>query len=157
MSGPNAEGTGSIPGREAKIPRASLKNQNRNNRSNIVTSSIKTLKLAHIKKNFFFKKQARARGGLAPLRLPSTQIDSLPCEPTMISVLFPEFSGRTHLWFWRKRHGPVSHGMPSPARDPKPVPTLINLPVPHSVWTRSKRLHNDPVMASRCLENGSLL
>ena len=55
MSGPNAEGTGSIPGREAKIPRASLKNQNRNNRSNIVTSSIKTLKLAHIKKNFFLK------------------------------------------------------------------------------------------------------
>ena len=39
-------------GKEAKIPRASPpKYQNINNKSNIVTSSIKTLKMVHIKKS----------------------------------------------------------------------------------------------------------
>ena len=42
----NAGGEGSIPGRGAKIPRASPPK----NRSNIVTNSIKTLKMVHIKK-----------------------------------------------------------------------------------------------------------
>ena len=45
---------GSIPGREAKIPHTSVsKNQNikkKKKRSNIVTDSIKTLKMVHIKK-----------------------------------------------------------------------------------------------------------
>ena len=46
----NVEGMGSIPGGGAKIPHASQpKNQNR---SNVVTNSIKTLKMVHIKKIF---------------------------------------------------------------------------------------------------------
>ena len=55
----NAEGMGSIPGQGAKIPYASQpKNQNINNRSSTVTSSIKTLKLVHIKtKNLKTNKQ----------------------------------------------------------------------------------------------------
>ena len=49
----NAGGVGSIPCWRAKIPHASgPKKENINNRSNIVTSSIKTLKMAHIKKVF---------------------------------------------------------------------------------------------------------
>ena len=45
----SAEGTGLIPGREAKISHASQpKIQNINNRSNIVINSIKTLKMGHI-------------------------------------------------------------------------------------------------------------
>ena len=41
----------SIPGQGTKIPHASwLKNPNVDNRSNIVTESIKTLKMVHIKK-----------------------------------------------------------------------------------------------------------
>ena len=44
----------SIPGQGTKIPHASwLKNPNIDNRSNIVTESIKTLKMVHIKKLFF--------------------------------------------------------------------------------------------------------
>ena len=53
----HAEGAGLIPGQGAKIPRASRpESQNINNRSNsnIVTESIKTLKMIHIK--FFFKR-----------------------------------------------------------------------------------------------------
>ena len=47
-----AEGAGSIPGWEAKIPHAVWpKNQNINNGSNILTNSLKTLKMVHIKKN----------------------------------------------------------------------------------------------------------
>ena len=43
----------SIPGQGTKIPHASwLKNPNVDNRSNIVTESIKTLKMVHIKKTF---------------------------------------------------------------------------------------------------------
>ena len=43
----------SIPGQGTKIPHVSwLKTQNINNRSNIVTDSIKTLKRVHIKKTF---------------------------------------------------------------------------------------------------------
>ena len=46
-----AGGAGSIPGRGTKMPHASQpKNQNLKNRSNIVTNSIKTLKMVHIKK-----------------------------------------------------------------------------------------------------------
>ena len=53
----NAGGAGSIPSREAKIPHASrLKNQNIK-RSNSVTNSIKTLKMVHIKKDFFLNPQ----------------------------------------------------------------------------------------------------
>ena len=47
----NAGGVGSIPGQGAKIPHVSWsKNQSIKNRSNIVTNSIKTLKMVHIKK-----------------------------------------------------------------------------------------------------------
>ena len=54
----NAEGTGSIPGQRAKIPYVSWpKTQNRNNRSNIVTSLRKTLKMVHIKKKKSLKIQ----------------------------------------------------------------------------------------------------
>ena len=46
----NAGDAGLIPGRGAQIPHASQpKNQNVSNRSNIVTNSIKTLKMVHIK------------------------------------------------------------------------------------------------------------
>ena len=50
----NAGGEGSIPGQETKIPHAS-RPKNPKHRSNTVTNSIKTLKMVHIKKNFFFK------------------------------------------------------------------------------------------------------
>lgn len=51
----NAGGAGSIPSWEAKIPHASrLRNQNIK-WSNSVTDSMKTLKMVHIKKEFFFK------------------------------------------------------------------------------------------------------
>ena len=43
----NARGAGSIPGRRAKIPLPRNQNINRNN---IITKSIKTLKMVHIKK-----------------------------------------------------------------------------------------------------------
>lgn len=47
----SAEGTSLIPGGEAKISHASQpKIQNINNRNNIVTHSIKTLKLVHLRK-----------------------------------------------------------------------------------------------------------
>ena len=47
----NAGDVGLIPGGGAKIPHAlGLKNQNMNNRSKIVTNSIKTLQMVHIKK-----------------------------------------------------------------------------------------------------------
>ena len=52
-----AGGTGLIPGRAAKSPLASqLKNQNINNRSNIVTNSMKTFKMVH-NKNIYIKKE----------------------------------------------------------------------------------------------------
>ena len=54
----NAEGTGSIPGREAKIPHALGPKTKTENRSNIVTNSIKTLKIVHIKKKKKNKKNA---------------------------------------------------------------------------------------------------
>ena len=47
----NTGGEGLIPGQGAKIPHASWpKNQNIKNRSNVVTNSISTLKMVHIKK-----------------------------------------------------------------------------------------------------------
>ena len=45
-----AKGVGSIPGQGAKISHASGPKNQDVNRSNIVTNSIKTLKMAHIKK-----------------------------------------------------------------------------------------------------------
>ena len=52
----NAGGAGSIPGQGAKITYASgPKNQNIKERSSIVTNSIKTLKMVHIKKKIFKK------------------------------------------------------------------------------------------------------
>ena len=50
---PNVEGTGSIPGQGAKIPHA-LRPKNQNI-SSIVTNSIKTLKMVHIKKKKVLK------------------------------------------------------------------------------------------------------
>ena len=47
----NAGDKGSVPGGAARIPHAlwpKKKNQNMNNRNNIVTNSIKTLKMVHI-------------------------------------------------------------------------------------------------------------
>ena len=50
-------GVGLIPGQGAMIPHATWsKNQNRNNRSNIVTNSVKTLKMIHINTNLKKKK-----------------------------------------------------------------------------------------------------
>ena len=47
----NAGGAGSIPGRGAKISHASWpKKPNHKNKNNIVTNSIKTLKMVHIKR-----------------------------------------------------------------------------------------------------------
>ena len=58
----NAEGAGSIPGRGAKIPYALRpKNENIKNRSDIVTNSIKTLRMGHIE-NSFKKEDGRDKG-----------------------------------------------------------------------------------------------
>ena len=46
----NAGDVGSIPGGEAKIPHASWPKNQTQNRNNIVTDWIKTLKMVHIKK-----------------------------------------------------------------------------------------------------------
>ena len=51
ISRSSAGGAGLIPGQGTKIPHASWsKYQNRNNRSNTVTNSLKTFKLVHVKK-----------------------------------------------------------------------------------------------------------
>ena len=56
----NAEGVGSIPGQGAKIPHASRpKTPKRENRSNIVTNSKKTLKMVHIKKKKILKEKKK--------------------------------------------------------------------------------------------------
>ena len=57
-SSSNAGDVSSSPAGGAKILHASWsKHQHiKNNRSNMVTNSIKTLKMVHIKKNFIFKK-----------------------------------------------------------------------------------------------------
>ena len=53
-----------IPGQEAKIPHASweknknIKKKKKKERNNIVTNSIKILKIVYIKKEFFFKPTA---------------------------------------------------------------------------------------------------
>ena len=50
---------GSIPGREAKIPHTSVSKTKtlKKKRSNIVTDSIKTLKMVHIKKKKSLEKE----------------------------------------------------------------------------------------------------
>ena len=56
---------GSIPGQGAKIPHGSSpKNQDINIRSHIVTSSIKALKMVHIKKKKILKNKDLQRVGL---------------------------------------------------------------------------------------------
>ena len=45
------QGVCSIPHWGAKLSHVETKNENINNRSNIVTNSTKTLKMAHVKKN----------------------------------------------------------------------------------------------------------
>ena len=53
---PNAGDAGSTPGREAKIPHASQpKKTETQNQSNILIKSIKTSKMAHIKKHLLKK------------------------------------------------------------------------------------------------------
>ena len=53
---------GPMPGQEAKIPQASWsKTQNISNRRSLVSSSIKTLKIVHIKKIFKCKKKKKER------------------------------------------------------------------------------------------------
>ena len=51
----NAGAMGSIPGQGAKMPFRQKKKTNTQNRSNIVTNSIKTLKMVHIKKKILKK------------------------------------------------------------------------------------------------------
>ena len=58
---PTQWGVGSIPGQGAKILYASAKKNK--NRGNIVANSIKTLKMAHIKKK---KEKASQSAGLCP-------------------------------------------------------------------------------------------
>ena len=48
----NARGAGSIPGRATKIPHASWPKNQRMKQNNIVTNSVKTLKMVHIGKTF---------------------------------------------------------------------------------------------------------
>ena len=51
-----------IPGQGDKIPHASWpKNQNINNRSNVVTNSIHTLKMVHIKKKKALQRKKQTR------------------------------------------------------------------------------------------------
>ena len=57
----NAGGVSSIPGRGAKIPHASWP-KNQNIKQNIVTNSIKTLKMVHIKKIFKKPKEKSSEG-----------------------------------------------------------------------------------------------
>ena len=52
----NVEGEGLIPGWEAKIQK-----KKKNNRSNIVTNSIKTLQMVHIKKRLKKKNKTQSR------------------------------------------------------------------------------------------------
>ena len=68
-------GMGSVPGLEAKIPYASQpKNHNKSNRSNIVTTSIKTLKMIHIQKKVL-NKVKRTRGAETYSRKPGVDRD----------------------------------------------------------------------------------
>ena len=62
-SSSSAGHVGLIPGQEAKIPQASWsKTQNISNRSNLVSNSIKTLEIVHIKKKSLnVKKKKRLR------------------------------------------------------------------------------------------------
>ena len=53
----SAGGVGSIPGGGAKIPHASRPKHQNIKHSNIVTNSIKTLKMVHIKKKIFKTKE----------------------------------------------------------------------------------------------------
>ena len=57
-SSSNAGDAGSIPGQGAKIPHAFRPQKPKHIRSNIVTNSIKTLKMVHLKK--IFKKNFKA-------------------------------------------------------------------------------------------------
>ena len=56
----NSRGAGSFPCGEAKIPHASQpKKQNINNKSNIITNSIKTLEMVPIQKKKILKKEKK--------------------------------------------------------------------------------------------------
>ena len=60
-------GVGLIPGQALKVPHASWpKNQNMKSRSNIVTNSIKTLEMVHVKKKK--KKSTKAQRGVVARR-----------------------------------------------------------------------------------------
>ena len=48
----NARGAGSIPGRATKIPHATWATNQSMKQNNIVTNSVKTLKMVHIGKTF---------------------------------------------------------------------------------------------------------
>ena len=53
-SPPNPGGAGLIPAQRDKIPHASWpKKKNINNRSNVVTDSMKSSQMGHVKKNIF--------------------------------------------------------------------------------------------------------
>ena len=58
----NTGDAGSIPGCGMKIPHSSWPKNQSINRSNIVSDSIKTLKMVHIKKIYFKKKKERRMG-----------------------------------------------------------------------------------------------
>ena len=79
----NAGDMGSVSGQEAKIPHVLLpKHQNINNRSNIVTNSIKTLKMVHIQKKSILKKVLK-NSLIFPYRV-SVNINTYPMSSPLL-------------------------------------------------------------------------
>ena len=82
----NAGGAGSIPGQGVRIPYASWwKNKKPENRNNIVTNLVKTLKMVHIKKAILKNKRVDfrfiaklSRKYRVPIYLLSPHTDSYP-------------------------------------------------------------------------------
>ena len=74
---PNAGGKGLIPGQRDKIPHASWpkkkkKKRNINNRSNIVTDSMKSFQMGHVKKKSFKKSLIECQSGITVLSIADT-------------------------------------------------------------------------------------
>ena len=80
----NAGGEHSVPGQGTTITHASQsKNQNINNSSNTVTNTIKTLKMAHIKKKKSKKKALKPRSSDSKTSLPlhPSELPLQQCQP----------------------------------------------------------------------------
>ena len=91
----NAEGTGSIPGWEAKILHASARKQNNSNNKNkgsIATNSIKTFKMVHIKKKKKKKWWKRTSPYTAKCSLKGQNLPSL--EPLVYDLISQRFRGQ---------------------------------------------------------------